>query len=170
MTTQTHTLAPPLPARVGPLRSLEQTGSLAWRTLVQIKHNPLELMDFSVQPVMFLLLFTYVFGGAIGGSPHEYLQYVLPGIIVQNSLFTTLNTATGLATDLDKGFFNRLRTLPIARFAPLAGRILADVAKQAWAIALLYAVGTVMGFRAATSPVSVLAAVGLVLVCTLAFS
>ena len=124
---------------------------------MQIKHNPFELVDFSIQPVMFLLLFVYVFGGAIGGSPHAYLQYLLAGIMVQNSLFTTLNTATGLATDLDKGFFSRLRALPIARFAPLAGRILADLAKQAWALALLYAVGTIMGFRAGTNPLAVLA-------------
>jgi len=147
MTTATltpPTNAPQLPARVGPLRSVQQTCSLAWRTLVQIKHNPFELVDFSVQPVMFLLLFVYVFGGALGGSPHAYLQYLLAGIMVQNSLFTTMNTATGLATDLDKGFFSRLRALPIARSAPLAGRIVADLAKQAWALALLYAVGTIM--------------------------
>jgi hypothetical protein len=86
-----------LAPRVGPLAGLRQTFSLSWRTLVQVKHNPGELIDFSVQPVMFLLLFTYVFGGAIGGSPHAYLQFALAGIIVQNSLFTTLNTATGLA-------------------------------------------------------------------------
>jgi oleandomycin transport system permease protein len=159
-----------LPARVGPLRAVQQTCSLAWRTLVQIKHNPFELMDFSVQPIMFLLLFVYVFGGAISGSPHDYLQYVLAGIIVQNSLFTTLNTAVGLSTDLDKGFSSRLRALPVARFAPLAGRILADVAKQAWAIALLFAAGTIMGFRADTSALAVLAGAGLVLVCTVAFA
>src|ERR1700761_3613526 len=160
----------PLPARVGPLQAVQQTCSLAWRTLVQVKHNPFELMDFSVQPIMFLLLFVYVFGGAISGSSHEYLQYVLAGIIVQNSLFTTLNTAVGLSTDLDKGFASRLRALPIARFAPLAGRIIADVAKQAWAVALLIAVGSIMGFRAQTSPLAVLAAAALVLVCTLAFA
>src|SRR5438067_322454 len=120
-----------LALRVRPLDGLRQTLSLSWRTLVQVKHNPAELIDFSVQPVMFLLLFTYVFGGAIGGSPHAYLLFALPGIIVQNSLFTTLNTAIGLSTDLEKGFFDRLRSLPIARFAPLAGRILADLAKQA---------------------------------------
>jgi oleandomycin transport system permease protein len=159
-----------LPARVSPRQAVQQTCSLAWRTLVQVKHNPFELMDFSVQPVMFLLLFVYVFGGSISGGPHAYLQYVLAGIVVQNSLFTTLNTAIGLSTDLDKGFSSRLRALPIARFAPLAGRVLADVAKQAWAIALLFAVGSVMGFRAGTSVPAVLAAGGLVLVCTLAYA
>jgi ABC transporter DrrB family efflux protein len=160
----------PLAARVGPVEGLRQTFSLAWRTLVQIRHNPLELIDFSVQPVMFLLLFTYVFGGALGGSPKAYLLFALPGIIVQNSLFTTLNTATGLSTDLEKGFFDRLRSLPIARFAPLSGRILADLAKQTWAIALLLGIGYILGFRVGTGPLGVLAGAGLVLVCTLAIS
>jgi len=159
-----------LSTRVGPVEGLRQTFSLAWRTLVQIRHNPVELIDFSVQPVMFLLLFTYVFGGAIGGSPKAYLMFALPGIIVQNSLFTTMNTATGLATDLEKGFFDRLRSLPIARFAPLSGRMVADLAKQAWAIALLLGLGLALGFRVGTGPFGVLAAAGLVLVCTLAVS
>jgi oleandomycin transport system permease protein len=159
-----------LTPRVGPVEGLRQTLSLAWRTLVQIKHNPAEMIDFSVQPVMFLLLFTYVFGGAIGGSPHAYLMFALPGIIVQNSLFTTLNTATGLSTDLEKGFFDRLRSLPIARFAPLAGRIVADLAKQAWALAMLLGLGYILGFRVGTNPLAVLAAAALVLVCTLAVS
>jgi ABC-type multidrug transport system fused ATPase/permease subunit len=162
----TGNLAP----RVGPLEGLRQTFSLSWRTLVQIKHNPAELIDFSIQPVMFLLLFTFVFGGAIGGSPHAYLMFALLGIIVQNSLFTTPNTATGLSTDLEKGFFDRLRSLPIARFAPLAGRILAGIAKQAWAVAMLLAIGAILGFRIGKNPLAVLAAVGLVLVSTLALS
>ncbi len=159
-----------LAVRVSPLDSVRQTLSLAWRTLVQIKHNPFELMDFSVQPVMFVLLFTYVFGGAIAGSPHEYLMFALPGIIVQNALFTTLNTGVGLATDLEKGFFDRLRSLPVARFAPLAGRIVADVVKQAWSIAMLLVVGTVLGFRIGTNPLEVLATFALLLVSTLAVS
>jgi ABC transporter DrrB family efflux protein len=156
--------------RVGPLEGLRQTFSLAWRTLVQIRHNPAELIDFSIQPVMFLLLFTYVFGGAIGGSPHAYLMFALPGIMVQNSLFTTLNTATGLSTDLKEGFFDRLRSLPIARFAPLAGRILADLAKQTWALVMLLGIGYILGFRVGTNPLGVLAAFALVLVSALAIS
>jgi ABC transporter DrrB family efflux protein len=159
-----------LAPQVGPLEGLRQTFSLAWRTLVQVKHNPAELIDFSIQPVMFLLLFTYVFGGAIGGSPHAYLEFALAGIIVQNSLFTTLNPAIGLSTDLEKGFFDRLRSLPIARFAPLAGRIGADIAKQAWSVLMLLAIGFILGFRFGTNPLAVLAAVGLVLVSTLAVS
>jgi ABC transporter DrrB family efflux protein len=161
---------PALSARVGPVDAVQQTFSLAWRTLVQIKHNPFELMDFSIQPVMFVLLFTYVFGGAVAGSTHQYLMFALPGIIVQNALFATLNTGVGLSTDLEKGFFDRLRALPIARFAPLAGRIVADVAKQAWSMALLLVVGTILGFRIGTGPLGVLAAFALLLVSALAVS
>jgi oleandomycin transport system permease protein len=143
--------------------ALRNTATLAWRTLVQIKHNPFELFDFSVQPIMFLLLFTYVFGGAIADTPGEYLTYALPGIIVQNLLFATLNTGVGLNTDISKGVFDRLRSLPIARFSPLAGRIVADVIKQAWAIALLLGLGMVLGFRIETGPAEVLAAFALLL-------
>ncbi|GIE76146.1 transport permease protein [Actinoplanes philippinensis] len=143
--------------------ALRNTATLAWRTLVQIKHNPFELFDFSVQPIMFLLLFTYVFGGAIADSPGEYLTYALPGIIVQNLLFATLNTGVGLNTDISKGVFDRLRSLPIARFSPLAGRIVADVIKQAWAIALLLVLGIVLGFRIETGPAEVLATFALLL-------
>ena len=162
--------APRLAPRVSPAQGLRQSFSLAWRTLVSIKHNPGELLDFSIQPVMFVLLFTFVFGGAISGSPHSYLMFALPGIIVQNALFATLNTGMGLSTDLDKGFLHRLRTLPIARFAPLTGRILADLVKQAWAIVLLLGVGAALGFRIGTGPLSVLCAFALLLIFSLAVS
>ncbi|WP_261564609.1 ABC transporter permease [Frankia gtarii] len=157
-------------ARVSPLDALRHTATLAWRTLVQVKHNPMELLDFSVQPLMFLLLFTYVFGGAISGSTGDYLTFALPGIIVQNTLFTTLNTGTGLNTDLTKGVFDRLRSLPIARSAPLAGRILADMTKQIWAIAMLLGLGYILGFRVQTGPLQALAACGLVVLFALAAS
>ncbi len=164
--TPARTLAP----RVTVLEGLRQTASLAWRTLVQIKHNPFELMDFSIQPIMFVLMFTYVFGGAISGSTHAYLMFALSGIIVQNALFTTLNTGIGLATDLTKGFFDRLRSLPVARYAPLAGRIVADMVKQAWSVAMLLVVGILLGFRIGTGPLGILGAFGLLLVSALAIS
>ena len=159
-----------LSPRVSPADGLRQSASLSWRTLVQIKHNPMELIDFSIQPIMFLLLFTYVFGGAISGSTGDYLMFALPGIIVQNGLFGTLNTGVGLNTDLTKGVFDRLRTLPIARWAPLAGRIAADTVKQAWAMGLLLGLGAILGFRVGTSALGLVAAVGLVLLVTMAFS
>jgi ABC transporter DrrB family efflux protein len=164
----TATISPEV--RVGPVQGLRHTGTLAWRTLVQIRHNPFELIDFSIQPVMFLLLFTFVFGGAISGSPGEYLTFGLPGIMVQNLLFATLNTGVGLNSDLTKGVFDRLRSLPIARYAPLAGRIAADVVKQAWAVALLLGVGMLLGFRVGTGPLGVLGAFVLLLVFALSAS
>jgi oleandomycin transport system permease protein len=156
--------------RVGPLKGLQQTATLAWRTIVQIRHNPWELGDFSFQPILFVVLFTYVFGGAIAGSTGEYLRLALPGIIVMNMFFVTMYVGTGLNTDLTKGVFDRLRSLPIARWAPLAGRIAADLVKHAWSVLLLLAVGYLMGFRIGTSVVELLAMVGLVLVFALAFS
>jgi oleandomycin transport system permease protein len=164
------TAAVALSPRVRPVEGLRQSASLSWRTLVQVKHNPTELIDFSVQPVMFLLLFTYVFGGAIAGSTSDYLTFALPGLIVQNALFGTLNTGVGLSNDLTKGVFDRLRALPIARWAPLTGRIMADTVKQAWAMALLLGLGAIMGFRVGTSVAGVLGAFGLLLVVALAFS
>jgi oleandomycin transport system permease protein len=103
-----------------------------------------------------VLLFTYVFGGAIAGSTGEYLTYALPGIIVMNMLFVTMYVGTGLNTDLTKGVFDRLRSLPIARWAPMAGRIIADQVKQAWSIFLLLAVGMILGFRIGTNVVSLM--------------
>ncbi|GGJ83715.1 transport permease protein [Pilimelia anulata] len=162
------TLAAPAANRVSPLATLRQTMTLSWRSLVQIKHNPMELLDLSITPIMFVLLFTYVFGGAIADSPKAYLQFMLPGIIVQNTLFATMYTGMGLNADLTKGVFDRLRSLPIARSAPLAGRILADTVKQAWAIALLLAIGFALGFRATGGVLGVLAATGLMLLFALA--
>ncbi|WP_420810544.1 ABC transporter permease [Jiangella aurantiaca] len=144
--------------------------TLAWRTIVQVRHNPWELGDFSIQPIMFVLLFTYVFGGAIAGSTGEYLTFALPGIIVMNMLFITMYVGTGLNIDLTKGVFDRLRSLPIARWAPMAGRIIADQVKQAWSIFLLLVIGFILGFRIGTDVWSLLAAVGLMLVFALAFS
>jgi ABC-2 type transport system permease protein/oleandomycin transport system permease protein len=166
------TLAPPQPLRrrVRPVEGLRHTATLAWRSLVSIKHNPFELLDLSVQPVMFVLLFTYVFGAAIYGSPLAYLTFALPGIVVQNAIFATLTTGVGLNSDLTKGVFDRLRSLPIARWAPLAGRIGADTVKQIWAMALILGVGAILGFRVHNGVLGVVAAFALVVVFCLALS
>ncbi|MDQ4008368.1 MAG: ABC transporter permease [Actinomycetota bacterium] len=152
------------------VEGLRQSATLAWRTLVQIRHNPWELGDFSFQPIMFLLMFTYVFGGAIEGSTGEYLTFALPGIIVMNMLFVTMYVGLGLNTDLTKGVFDRLRSLPLARWAPMAGRITADLVKQAWSVVLLLGVGMLLGFRIGTSLLAVLGATALILAFALAFS
>ncbi|MFF3564570.1 ABC transporter permease [Streptomyces sp. NPDC002574] len=157
-------------AKVRPWDGLRQTCTLAWRNLVQIKHNPMELMDLSVQPIMFVLLFTYVFGGQMAGSPDAYLQYALPGIIVQNALFATMNTAMGLNIDLTKGVLDRLRSLPIARSAPLMGRVVADLGKQLWSLLLMLCLGMLMGFDVNGGVPGVLGAAGLLLAFALAMS
>ncbi|WP_405094705.1 ABC transporter permease [Micromonospora sp. NBC_01412] len=154
--------------RLGVVAGLRHTLTLAWRSLVQIKHNPMELLDLSIQPVMFVLLFTYVFGTAISGSPGEYLTFALPGIIVQNALFATMTTGFGLNNDLTKGVFDRLRALPIARWSPLAGRILADTVKQAWSVSLLIGVGAILGFRLGNGLLGLLGAFVLLLGFSLA--
>jgi ABC-2 type transport system permease protein/oleandomycin transport system permease protein len=168
MTAVTQVLHPP--RRVSPVDGLRHVRTLAWRSLVSIKHNPFELLDLSIQPIMFVLLFTYVFGGAISGSPEAYLQFMLPGIIVQNTIFATLTTGVGLSTDLTKGVYDRLRSLPIARWAPLAGRIAADSVKQIWAITLIFVVGVIIGYRIEGGPLDVLATYALLLVFSLAVS
>ncbi|MGH8825575.1 MAG: ABC transporter permease [Jiangellaceae bacterium] len=168
--TATAPTAPDLHPSVSPIEGVRQSLTLAWRTVVQVRHNPWELGDFSIQPIMFVLLFTFVFGGAIAGDTGAYLTFMLPGMIVMNMLFVTMYVGTGLNTDLTKGVFDRLRSLPIARWAPLAGRIAADQVKQAWSIVLVLAVGMVLGFRFGTNVASVLAAIALLLVFALAFS
>ncbi len=157
-------------AGVGPLTAIRHAVTLAWRSLVQIKHNPLELLDLSLQPLLFVLLFAYIFGGALSGSPKEFLQFGLAGIIVQNALFLTMNTAVALNTDITKGVFDRFRSLPIARSAPLAGRIAADVVRQAWSVGILLGVGSILGFRVHTGLASAVGAIALLIGFTLAFS
>ncbi|MCI0689487.1 MAG: ABC transporter permease [Sporichthyaceae bacterium] len=166
----TAVVQPALKPRVSPIEGLRQTLTLAWRTIVQVRHNPFELLDYSIQPIMFVLLFTYVFGGAISGTPGDYLTFALPGILVMNTLFVTLYVGMGLNTDLTKGVFDRLRSLPIARWAPLAGRIGADLLKQTWSIALLLGVGAALGFRLGTNWFGLIGAFGLLLFFALAFS
>lgn len=167
------TVAPPvqpLSPRVGPIDGIRQSLTLAWRTVVQVRHNPWELSDFSFQPIMFVLLFTFVFGGAIAGDWQAYLQFMLPGMLVMNMLFVTLYVAQGLNTDLTKGVFDRFRSLPIARWAPLAGRIGADQVKQLWSIVLVLVIGLILGFRLGNGVVGLFATIVLLLVFALAFS
>jgi ABC transporter DrrB family efflux protein len=151
-----------LPARPGPGATASQILSMAWRQMVRIKHNPFELVDLSLSPVMFLLLFVYVFGGQMAGSTTDYLQYVLGGLIAQNAIFLTMYTGTGINADLRKGVYDRFRSLPIARSAPLAGKIFADMFKQVWSIVIMLGLGVLMGFQLRSVAGALLAAVVLV--------
>jgi oleandomycin transport system permease protein len=145
-------------------------GTLAWRSLVKIKSSPEQLIDVTLQPIIFLLLFVYVFGGAIagGGDTTKYLQFLLPGLLVQTALFSTMGTGYALNSDISKGVFDRFRSLPISRIAPLAGAVVGDIARYTVSIVVLVAAGMVMGFRIHTDPLSVLAACLLVLAFSLA--
>ncbi|WP_133736438.1 ABC transporter permease [Halospina denitrificans] len=147
-----------------------QTFTLAWRTLLQLRRNPWEMADFSIQPILFLVLFLFVFGGAIAGSTADYLEFILPGVIVMNLVFVTVYVGHGLNTDLTRGVFDRFRALPIARWSPLAGRILADMVKQAWCIVLLLVIGALLGFRPSESLVWLPVLIALLLVFALAMS
>jgi oleandomycin transport system permease protein len=165
--------APALPEitpRVRPVEGIRQSLTLAWRSIVQVRHNPWELGDFSIQPIMFVLLFTFVFGGAIAGNWSDYLQFMLPGMLVMNMLFVTLYVGQGLNTDITKGVFDRLQSLPIARWAPLAGRILADQVKQLWSIILVLVVGFILGFSLTGSVAGLFGTVLLLLGFALCFS
>ena len=118
---------------------------------------------------MFLLLFTYVFGGAIAhGSTHQYLQYVLPGILVQTVLFATLGTGLMLNQDISAGIFDRFRSLPIARWAPLAGAIMGDVTRYVISVVVTLGFAMVLGFRVTTNPIAAVAGCLLVLAFAMA--
>lgn len=169
-TTATTRGLPDLAARVGPVEGLRQTLTLAWRSIIRIKHDPSEVAELSFQPIIFTLLFTYVFGGAISGDRQSYLQFMIPGMLVMTMLFTSLQVGQGINTDLVKGTFDRLRSLPIARSAPLAGRIVADQLKQIWAIILVTGVSLLLGFRPEEGALGVIAAAPLLLIFSAAFS
>ena len=117
-----------LAARERPHRPSALSASLTfgWRGMLKIKHVPEQLLDVTITPVLFVLMFTYIFGGAIAGSPSEYLEFLLPGIMVMSVLFTTVYSGVALNTDVTKGVVDRFRSLPISRSAPLVGAVLGD--------------------------------------------
>jgi oleandomycin transport system permease protein len=174
-TTATTTAAPIPPPRGGPETApshvpsaLRHGATLAWRGIVKTIHSPEALLDVTLQPVIFLLLFVYVFGGAISGDTSTYLQIALPGVLVQTVVFASAGTGVGLAEDLHTGIFDRFRSLPISRAAPLLGAILADLARYLTSAVIMLVLGVVLGFRIGTNPLAVLAALGLVM--TFAFA
>ena len=155
MTTDASTLAGGLPGaggRITPAATLRHWLLVGRRDLLQVRSNPQLLISVLIQPILFVLLFVYVFGGAISGSSRQYVQYVIPGIIIQTVVFVTPLTGTGLNEDLAKGIIDRFRSLPIARSAVLAGRILADAVRLVASLAVILGVGMALGFRITTSP------------------
>jgi len=166
LTTATLPSAPP--ARVGPVTGLRNASTLTWRSVLKIRTNMEDLIGLSLQPIMFLVLFTYVFGGAIAGSTHSYLQFALPGLLVMTVVFATLGTGLMLNQDITGGVFDRFRSLPIARSAPLAGAVLGDMVRYLISVAVTLGFGMILGFRIGTSALSAVAGCLLLLTFALA--
>ena len=144
--------------------------AFAWRAVLKIKHVPMQLFDVSAFPIMFVLLYTYLFGGALAGSTSEYLQRLLPAILVMNVSWITMYTGMALNTDISKGVFDRFRSLPIWRPAVLVGMLMADTLRYLLAAVVMIVVGVVLGFRPDGGPLGVLGAVGLLLVFAFSLS
>jgi ABC transporter DrrB family efflux protein len=151
-------------------RLVTDTMIIAERNLIRLPRRPELLLAFTVQPVMFTLLFRYVFGGAINTGAIPYFEYLIPGIVVQTIAFGGFVTALGLNDDVHKGLIDRFRSLPMARPAVLAGRTLADVATNALTIVVLVVTGVIVGFSFETGVLSVIAGFGLLLLIGYAFS
>ncbi|MFD7552409.1 ABC transporter permease [Streptomyces sp. NPDC059578] len=127
--------------------ALSTSLTMGWRALVKIKRSPGQLFNATITPVMFTLIFTYLFGGAISGSSREYLQFLLPGILVQGVLFISTQTGVALTTDLQQGIFDRFKSMPIWRPSPLTGALIGDVVRYLISSVVVVAVGLALGFR-----------------------
>jgi ABC-2 type transport system permease protein len=150
--------------------TLSAVGTLAWRAMLKIKHVPFQLFDVTITPVMFTLLFTYIFGGALAGSPQTYLHELLPGILVQTILFITVYTGVGLNTDIRKGLYERFRSLPVWQPAPILGALAGDLFRYSLAAAIIMVLGIILGFRPDAGFVGVILALALVLVFAVSLS
>jgi len=138
--------------------------SFGWRGMLKVKHVPEQLLDVTITPVMFVLMFTYLFGGAIAGSTAEYLRYILPGILVMSVIFTTVYSGVALNTDLTKGVIDRFRSLPIWRPAPLVGSLIGDSVRYLIAGTVIIVLGVALGYRSDGGVGGVIAALALVVV------
>src|SRR3954468_23195969 len=144
-TTQTGSKA--LPARPSVAETVSQSLTMAWRATKKMRRNPEQWFDVTVQPLLFTAMFAYIFGGAISGSVENYLPIVITGILAQTALTACMATGIQLREDMDKGVFDRFKSLPIARIAPLVGPAIADLARYATAATLTLLTGFAMGYR-----------------------
>jgi ABC-2 type transport system permease protein len=143
--------------------SIRNSLTMAYRGILKIRRNPEQLFDVTLQPILFTLMFTYLFGGAIAGNVASYLPIIIPGILIQTVITTSVVTGVQLREDMDKGVFNRFKSLPIARIAPLAGALIADMVRYGIAITLTFTMGYIMGYRPGAGMGGVLAGSLLVL-------
>ncbi|EPZ52745.1 ABC transporter permease [Alicyclobacillus acidoterrestris] len=151
-------------------QSVRNSFTMAYRGILKIRRTPEQLFDVTFQPIIFTLMFTYIFGGAISGNVQSYLPVIIPGILVQTVITTSVVTGVQLREDMDKGVFDRFKSLPIARIAPLAGALLADTVRYTIATVLTFTMGYIMGYRPGGGLSHVAIAAVLVIVCAWAIS
>ncbi|MGF9976990.1 ABC transporter permease [Viridibacillus arvi] len=151
-------------------QSVSNSLTMAYRGVLKIRRTPEQLFDVTLQPIIFTLMFTYIFGGAISGNVQNYLPVIIPGILVQTVITTSIVTGVQLREDMDKGVFDRFKSLPIARIAPLAGALLADTIRYTIATVLTFTMGYIMGYRPEGGLSHVVLAALLVIVCAWAIS
>jgi daunorubicin/doxorubicin transport system permease protein len=144
--------------------------TFGWRGLLKIKHVPEQLLDVTVTPVLFLLMFTYLFGGAVAGSTDAYLQFILPGVLAQSVVFTAVYSGVALNTDVTKGVVDRFKSLPVWRPAPLVGAVFGDSARYLMAATVVTVLGFIMGFEAGGGAPGVVAAIAVVVAFTFGLS
>ncbi len=147
-------------------QTIRNSMTMAYRAVLKMRRTPEQFFDVTLQPILFTLMFTYIFGGAISGDVKSYLPIIIPGILIQTVITTSLATGTQLRDDMDKGVFNRFKSLPIARIAPLAGALIADTIRYGIATTLTFIMGYVMGLRPEGGIGSVIAAGLLTIFCS----
>jgi oleandomycin transport system permease protein len=155
MSTITTPVAIPAGRSFGLLR---HSLALAQRSLIKTMRTPEQLLDVTLQPIMFIFIFVYLLGGAIAGSTRDYLQFLLPALMVQTLMFSSVATGVSLNTDIQKGVFDRFRSLPIGRAAPLIGSVLGDVIRFVISIVVMLGFGAALGFRVQTDALQALGA------------
>jgi ABC-2 type transport system permease protein len=133
--------------RVGLAATISQSFTMAYRALLRLRRTPEQWFDVVLQPILFTPMFAYIFGGAISGSVEDYLPLLIPGILVQTVITTSIVTGVQLREDMEKGVFDRFRSMPIARIAPLAGALLTDTIRYALATAITFGMGLLIGWR-----------------------
>ncbi|MCM1971590.1 ABC transporter permease [Streptomyces sp. G1] len=150
--------------------ALSASLTFGWRAMLKIKHVPEQLFDVTAFPIMMVLMYTYLFGGALAGSPKEYIQFLLPGILVMSVVMITMYTGVSVNTDIEKGVFDRFRSLPIWRPSTMVGYLLGDAVRYTLASAVMLTVGIILGYRPDGGVVGVVTGIALLVVFSFAFS